>query len=252
MNTFDHPNAKGRYEKPVARTNQAPISVRVIRNMGQSIVRTANQAKRVGRDIADVAQAARYDPQNAAAKSKQLAGDTNLLLKQMGGSADPRVIGGGFAGLAAGDVMGRAVGGAIGTLVAGPAGALVGAEVGGFTAAMLGMKLVTDATLDYVEAPGANQAPLPETQDGKPIDSPENRKSARRMGEAIGITSGAAVGSLVAGLIGGVVGTVLGQVLGGQVGQETIGASPHPAASPQAKPAVGGAELQSISRKQRI
>ena len=128
MNAFDHPNAKGRYEKPVARANQLPVSVRVIRNMGRSIVRTANQAKRVGRDIADVAQAARNDREHAAAKSKELAGDANVLLKQMGGSADPRVIGGGFAGLAAGDAMGRAVGGAIGTLVAGPAGALVGAR----------------------------------------------------------------------------------------------------------------------------
>ncbi len=227
-----------RAEQPIAQARQAAFSVRVAHNLGQSVIRTAGLAKQVGRDIAGVAQAAAFDRQQAAAKSKQLAGDTNVLLRRVGTSFDPRVIVGGFAGMTAGQVMGGAVGGVVGTLVGGPPGALAGAQVGALTGGMLGLKVGTDAGFDLVEAPGANQAPPPIGQAGAQINNGTSRKRATRLGEAVGIASGASVGSLVAGPVAGIVAGIVGQVVGGQVGKETIRAAPNPTVSPPAKPTV--------------
>ena len=129
---------------PVVRRAGAAMPVRVARNVGHNVVRTAGQVQRVGKGLADVAQAVAFDRQNAKAKGKQLVVDARVLLKQARATVDPREIAGGFAGLTAGEVVGGAVGGVAGTLVGGPAGGIVGAEVGAFTAGMLGMKLGAD------------------------------------------------------------------------------------------------------------
>jgi len=225
---------------PVVRRAGAALPVRVARNVGHNVAITAGQVQRVGKGLADVAQAVAFDRRNARAKGKQLVVDARVLLKQARATVDPREIAGGFAGLTAGEVVGGAVGGVAGTLMGGPAGGIVGAEVGAFTAGMLGMKLGADAARDMTGAKGGAQTPAPTATGHAVAAGAAGPKRGERLGEIVGLTSGAAVGRIVAGPIGGLVGAVLGEAVGGQVGQETVGAKP--AAAVPAQPAMGAAE----------
>ncbi len=165
-------------------------------------------------------------------KGRKIIRGTKDTLKQIRAAVDPRVVGGGVAGLTAGQVVGGAVGGVFGVVIAGPAGAVVGAEVGAFTAGVLGLKLGVDAVHDHLEKKRAGQASKPEASDpavpsdpGKPSQKTSagrflQRKTSERVGEIVGLTSGASVGLIIAGPAGGVVGAVLGEALGGHMGED--------------------------------
>jgi len=186
--------------------------------------------------------------QSSLNKGRNIIRGTKDTLNQLRTAVDPRVVGGGVAGLTVGNVVGGAVGGVVGAAVAGPAGAVVGAEVGAFTAGVLGVKLGADAVHDHLAKKRVRRASQPESSGPAAPAGPARqaddvsvgrflqRKTGERVGEVVGLTSGASVGLIIAGPVGGLVGAVLGEALGGHVAEDITSSNSAKTAAVPKKP----------------
>lgn len=202
---------------PAPDTRPAPparfkfISWTDMTHLGESMEQTMQKA------LGSAGQAIGHFSTGFRSEAGKVARRVKYGAKRISQAVDPAALGGGLAGLTAGEVAGTAAGGAVGMAVAGPPGALIGGEIGALAVGSAGLRLGYDTSYDVLHH---------KKKQGKPGSIGQRvtgvgRTIARRSGDAVGSGVGAAggnlVGTAIAGPVGGAIGSFIGETFGGDI-----------------------------------
>ncbi len=112
---------------------------KVTQETGESIFKTASD---------NVQNLVENTQQTITDNVQNLVENTQQTIHNLSQVVDPKVIGGGFVGMSAGEVVGGTLGGALGSVI-GPGGTVAGAAVGSFAGQFVGFKIASGKNIHW-------------------------------------------------------------------------------------------------------